>query len=300
MRYRSSYAADPALADRVFDLLDLAFPDVPVSASRRGAEQFGATWESVSTPFVRRSGGSVVSHVGLLSLPLTIQGSRSIVGGIHGVATHPDHRREGHFRALMDELLAYTLERFDTLVLTTVHPEYFEPFGFRVVPESVFRARVERSPSPPDVRQLELAKLEDRALMRQLLEERAPVSNVLGVGPEKAVWAFYEAGSHLRYSPGLDLVIVAEQIGGFLRIYDLVGSSIPPVEQVVAALGDDSNVVLTFFAPDRLGATFEAERHDLQGGPDSLEAGTVNTQLMVRGPLAAEGAALMLPRPARC
>jgi hypothetical protein len=31
----------------------------------------------------------------------------------------------------MEELLQYTAGRYETLILTTEHPEYFEPFGFR-------------------------------------------------------------------------------------------------------------------------------------------------------------------------
>jgi hypothetical protein len=42
--------------------------------------------------------------------------------------------------------LAWCDDRFETLELGTANPEYYEPFGFRVVPEHRFRARVADRP----------------------------------------------------------------------------------------------------------------------------------------------------------
>src|SRR2546426_12136155 len=117
MSYRDSYATNLALCDRVFELLERVFPGV--RAARIGAELLGATWGSVSTPFVRVEDERVVSHVGLLVLPLHVMGRAITVGGVHGVATHPDFRRRGYYRALMEELLPYADQRYQTLVLTT-------------------------------------------------------------------------------------------------------------------------------------------------------------------------------------
>jgi hypothetical protein len=122
---------------------------------------------------------------------------------------------------------------------------------------------------------------------------------VLGTGPERAVWAFYEAGGVLRYSADLDCVVVAERAGGRLRLYDLVAERIPPVGAVLDRLGEPVDEVVAYFAPDQLQARFTLEPHDRAGGPLSLEPGVRNVELMVRGPFPLESAA-MLPRPARC
>src|SRR5690349_17049764 len=102
MGARASYRSDPTLADRVFDLLDRVFPGI--RRARAGGEAFGATWESASTPFVASDGDRIVGHVGLLPLPLVIEGRPTLVGGVHGVATDPDRRRSGVFRRLIGEL----------------------------------------------------------------------------------------------------------------------------------------------------------------------------------------------------
>jgi predicted N-acetyltransferase YhbS len=51
----------------------------------------------------------------------------------------PDHQHRGLFRDALERAMTFASTRFEALMLTTLHREYFEPFGFRVVPESIFR-----------------------------------------------------------------------------------------------------------------------------------------------------------------
>ncbi len=294
----TAYHSDPTLCNRVFSLLEPIFPGV--GQSRKGAEAFGARWEDVSTPFVVEQQGRIVCHVGLMPMPLWVAGSALRCGGVHGVAVEPAFRRRGHFRAAMESLLVEAESRFETLILTTVHREYFEPFGFRPVPESIFRCRSSIAPPGTESRMLDFRRPADLSLMHRLLEERTPVSNVLGVGAEKGSWAFYEYDSPIRYLPDLDVAVIAQQAGDTLRLYDVIGRSIPPLGAIVAAFSSRINEVVVYLSPDRLGGGFAPEPHDLTGGRDALEPGTPDFVLMVRGSFPAEGQPLMLPRPARC
>lgn len=298
MAFRTSYDTVPELGDRIFELLELPFPGV--TTGRRNGEAFGVPWEACSTPFVAWEGGRVVCHVGLLSLPLHVMGRDHLVGGVHGVATHPDHRRRGLFRGAIEELLTYAANQFETLVLTTLHPEYFESFGFRVIPEFVHRAGAVSAASVPDARAVDLTRPEDLGLLHRLLERRVPISRCLGVGAEKACFGFVEFQTSIRYSARLDAAAVFERSGGCLRLYDLVASRIPTLAEVVGLVGEPAEGVLAFFSPDRVTGPFVAEPHDLRGGADALEPGTANWVLMVRGPFAAAGQPVMLPRPSRC
>jgi predicted N-acetyltransferase YhbS len=169
--WRRRYDREPELADRVFGLLESVFPGV--GAARAAAARLGASWESASTPFVREDGDRVIAHVGLLELPLVVEGRSIRVGGVHGVATDPARRRAGLYRSLLDELLAFAADRYETVVLTTAHPEYFRGFGFRVIPEFVFRFPVRRPAAPTRVRTLDVADPADRAIVQRLLRRRA-------------------------------------------------------------------------------------------------------------------------------
>ena len=298
--YRRSYALDPTLCDRVFDLLTTVFYPA-LNEARHAAERFGATWESVSTPFVRFENDCLVSHVGLLTLPLVVRGRPITAGGVHGVATHPEARRRGYYRAIMEALFDYAAPLYETLALTTAHPEYFTPFGFRVVPESVFVRSVPVQRRPGRLRPVDPHGVHDRALVHRLLEARAPHSGLLAVGLDKAVFAFNETGTgQLAYSGALDLLVVSDRVGGTLRLLELIGPTIPSLERLLEEMGGEVSEVVTFFPPDRLGPGFVSRPHDLAGGVYSMDRGGDNTYLMVRGPFAAEGLPLMLSRSARC
>ena len=266
-----SYQSDPTLGDRVFDLLDITFPGI--RDARANGEGFGARWEDSSTPFVVEAAGRVIAHVGLLSIPLRVMGHDVVCGGIHGVATHPDHRHRGLFRDALERAMTFASTRFETLLLTTLHREYFEPFGFRVVPESIFRHRPGVGPTSVPSRALDLQRFDDRELMHRLLAERAPVSDVLGVGPEKASWAFYEYRSAIRYIESVDAAVSADLTNGTLRLYDVVGASIPSIDAIAAAFDAPVTEVVSYLTPDRLGGVFAAEPHDLRGGGRRARAG---------------------------
>ena len=221
-------------------------------AARIVAELLGATWESVSTPFVRVEDGRVVSHVGLLALPLHVMGRAITVGRVHGVATHPDFRRRGYYRALMEELLPYADERYPTLVLTTAHPEYFEPFSFRAVPEQVFTTAVRSRNSPARLRAIDVADPADRRMVHRLLESRAPLSEVLGVGADQAVFAFNEVRGPLWHSDRLDCLMLLDRSGTRLRLYEVIGPRVPSLEALLEVVAGEVEEGITFFPPDRL------------------------------------------------
>jgi predicted N-acetyltransferase YhbS len=138
------YSRDPALLERVMRLLGIVFPFVPdeVDAARR----IGLAWDEVSIPFVVTDGsdGPVIAHVGVLELPLVLEGVSVVAAGLHAVATHPHHRRQGHYRRIMESVIPYVSGRYELALLTTDRPAIYEPFGFRDVGEHRFVG-----PAPP-------------------------------------------------------------------------------------------------------------------------------------------------------
>jgi predicted N-acetyltransferase YhbS len=287
--YRRDYRSDPALLGRVFGLLELAFPGDGLTRREHAARALGCRWDAVSTPFVRFEGDAAVAHVGLLELPLVVSGRERRVGAIHAVATHPERRRRGLYRSLMEEALAHADARYETLVLTTLEPYLYEPFGFRVVGESRFVADCDKPDTAACMRLLDRDDPRDLALLHRLLEERAPVSNRLGVVREHVVFGFDEAYTPLRYDSNGDLLLIYDVVGTTLRIFDVVAKSIPPLGELVVRVPERVERIEVYFGPDRLGARLEPE-------PWTLD----EAFFMVRGPFAAEPGSFMIPRSARC
>jgi len=285
--------SDPQMRQRVYELLDTAWPGI--SEKIRLASAAGAHWHEVSTPFVRFDGPRAISHAGVLEIPLVVDGESLTVAGVHAVCTHPDYRRRGYSRQVMEEALACCDARFKTAILTTDEPLLYTRYGFRVVPEHRFEAevpRVQRRKS--GFRKLSDASPADVALLRRLLRRRAPVSDVLGVLEAGEIFVINEILSRRRferihYAEDLDLVAVYEVTGRTLRLYDLVAADIPSLKAVVARVTADLDRVEIHFTPDRL-----------RVGKVLARATPPGDYLMVRGPFAVEGRPFILPPLARC
>lgn len=284
-----SFSTDPTLSKPLLDLIDTVFPGLGQVAEN--ARALGAPWEAASTPFVIREGERVLSHVGVIELSLIVLGQPTTMGSVHGVATHPDYRHRGYFRQLIEEALQYCAPRYATQILTTEHPEYFEPFGFRVVQEYGFTARIQSTGHKDGLRLLNLHDTQDIALLHRLLATRTPVSQVVGVVNEKAVFCFNEGSRPLYYAADLDVLLCLEQKGSHLTLFDVVGPRLPSLAEIVERLPRAVAEVTLCFSPDRLNVMAEAQpylfEHD---GP---------SYFMVRGPFAAEGHPFSLPRSAR-
>lgn len=286
---RRSFRDDPALRERLFGLLDLAFGE-DLSGQERAARRLGMHWEEVSTPFCRFEADELVSHVGVLELPLVVNGRPLRAGGIHAVATHPARRRRGLYRGLIQDALAWCEPRFDALELCTVQPELYQPFGFRVLPEQRFVGPGPRAPGRDGLRALDYGAAGDLALLHRLLAERAPVSQRLGVAGGAAVLLFDEARRPLHHVPDLDAVLSLELEGDVLRLFDVVAREIPPLAEILARIPAAPARVEVYFAPDRLAAPeLRAEPHVLHG----------SEVFMVRGDFPRPAGPAMLPRTAR-
>jgi hypothetical protein len=248
---------------------------------------------------VIEEGDRVVAHVGLLEIPIRIMGRDLLVGGVHGAATDPRHRRQGHFRALFNQLAGFAGSRYEFLILTTLNPEFFVSFGFCVVPETIGVAGYPRRLASV-ARRLDFANGADLALIHRLIESRTPLSDRFGIGPEKCCWGFVEFGSIIRYAEAADVAVVGEVIDRTLRIYDVLGASVPGAAEIASMWEEPFDRILFFVPTDKIAGDIVTSPHDLSGGPDALEPGTANWVMMIRGPSSLPGPPIFLPRPARC
>ncbi len=288
--YRRSYTDEPGLLERVFSLLDLAF--IGLSAHARALGPLGLRWDQVSTPFLVTDGDQPLAHVGVLEVPMVLEGRERLVGGIHAVCTHPEHRRHGYFRLAMDAALAWCDERYATALLIGGDSGLYEPFGFRLVRESRFVASVSRSDSAQHrrrLRRLDLDQPADLCLLHRLLDERAPVSRRLGVVRDRSVFLFTQGKQPMWYAEGLEAILCFEIADATLRLYDLVAARIPTLQEVIDRIDSPVNRVEVYFTPDQLNASLAPEPHVVDG--DSL--------LMVRGEFPHPQSDVMLPSTAR-
>ena len=284
--FRCSYTEDPTLADRVFALLETWFTGI--GARRREAARLGSLWEECSTPFVYAKDGQVISHVGLLEMPYVIKGERHRLGGVHGVCTLESERRQGHFRRVMEGLLEFCNARFETLELCTENPEYYEPFGFRIIPEQRFVTKVASAGGGDGFRAFDPTRAGEIGRLDCLLRERTPVSQLVGVFDEHDVFKFSQGSKALYYSEELDCFAAFKRSGSRLTLFDVVARKLPSLDALLSQLAHPVGTVEFHFSPDCF---------DVDARPEPFRSdGDI---YMVRGPFAAEGEVFMVPPSAR-
>jgi len=188
----------------------------------------------------------------------------------------------------MEELLEFSASRFETLELGTENPEYYEPFGFRIVPEHRFIARTESPGGRAGFRAFEPDRRSDLELLDRLLDARTPVSNRVGIVAERDVFKFSQGSAGLHYSEALDCLAVLEIDGGRLTLSDVVACKLPTLEALLAEFAHPIDEVEFHFCPDRFEVDARPELFRYDGDC-----------YMVRGPFEAEGETFMVPPPAR-
>lgn len=271
----------------VLTLLDRTWPGA--GARFQHAADLGWSWADHSTPFLAIDRQAPVAHAGVLRVPLRVQGEAHRVNAIHGVCTHPDHRRRGHGHRVLSEALAFCDAQGETTFLNTSIPGYYEPFGFRAIVEQRWRVAPagEHRPGRP----LSWQDEADVALLHALLPERAPLSDALtGVDPGWlfAIDAMLERAV-LTTVPDTDAIVVYGVEGTTVQVFDCVARDLPPLDRLLAALPPARRVALCF-SPDRFAPRLSTP---VAGAYDD---GSV---LMVRGPWPAEHG-VMLPILYRC
>jgi len=277
---------DPRRRGELMALLASAFPSLPVKVD--AARALGFDWDPVTTPFVDHADGRIVSHVGVLDVPLRLDGRAVRVAGIHAVCTLPAYRRRGHYRRAMEQALAFVEPRWELAQLYTDQPELYEPFGFRVVPTLRWEASRPEAPAPVPATARPVDAVADLPELGAALSRRTPISQryaamddgwlfgidaLLSTGDLSLVWRV----------PGHALFVAGRVEAERFTLCDVIGPELPTWTELAPLLPGRGPVRLAF-TPDRF-----PDAHARRLGP----AG--DGFYMVRGPFPLDGQDFAVP-----
>ena len=261
LRLRSGYFDDRAAFRALADLLRETFGIDIGQLDRLGGPDPSAM------PFgYFDAAGRCVANFSAFSMPLLVGGRAVRAAGYQSGAVRPEYRGRGLYRDLMRRAFEWAeAAGFELGILLTDKPALYEPYGFRVVEQHVFQGPVPEKTPAKECRSLSVEDDRDVLLMRSLLAERVPVSNRFAVAEHSEAFllnACFDPAIRLSHMPERNVIVAWRVEGATIHLLDIVGKTIPPTGEIIAALGTDAVDLVVRFPHDRLDWTGEPARYD--------------------------------------
>lgn len=251
MRLLTITAAEREWHEAFHDYVGRVFPGV---SFRRWAAYAG--WQDDYRAFALLDANRIVASASLTRMDVVLHG-RAVRGWQLGaVGTDPSYRRRGLQQRLMQHVLAQT--GAEDLVFLFANDEvldFYPRFGFRRARESVFTADHRVEPGGAPLRILAPDSLADRELLARVAAAAEPSTALFGARGYGSIVLWYVCnfhGEHVRYVPEHDALIVAEQAGSSLLVYDVLARKrFDVAEQLPRLITAPIDRIELFYSPER-------------------------------------------------
>lgn len=194
-------------------------------------------WTDNSVPYTLFDGEQAVSNVFAHRMDFLLNGMPKCFVQLGTVMTHPDYRKQGLLRFLMERVLECWKDRCDGLFLYANETvlDFYPKFGFTQFPE--WEAQKPIVPKKGRVRKLDLACPDDRAVLLEKSQLPNPFSSLALTGSNTTIQFHcdYFLSDNVYYLEDFDAVAVAEQQADTLFCYDIFGEN-GPLEEMLAIL----------------------------------------------------------------
>jgi GNAT superfamily N-acetyltransferase len=243
------------------NLLEESFPGIKANILR--CEKLGFPWHS--KPFLKEEKGEILSHVGFLEYPISIDGKQHRAAALHAVCTKSTYRRQGLASQLIQEALQWAEKQYEFVILYTGIPQFYEKLAFQCVQEYRFHLPCKRTKGSKSLKPL--VSPEDNALFKRCFHTRALLSNCVWIRDNgdiasfNALFATYPTFWSLHYSESIDGIISYEIKEKTLHLYDIIAKEIPSLDLILEHLPTAIDDINFYFSPDRLTQMAVPEPH---------------------------------------
>ena len=252
LTFRQDYFADPAGWRALVDLLQDTFHiDIGVLDGLGGMEPS-------SMPFGWfDADGALAANLSAFSMPMKVNGKLLKVAALQSGAVRPAYQSKGLYRDVMQKAFAWIdANDFDLAMLYTDKPAMYEPYGFKTVPVHKFTGPAPQPGPATPARALDMDRSADVTLLADLINSRAPASNVFSPLSHPAMFlvnAFWDRSITLTLLEAHGAVAAWRRSeSGAFHLLDVAGPAIPSLAAILGALSQNPTAVECFFSPDRL------------------------------------------------
>ncbi len=257
-----NYTNNSELFDSCLNLLDESFPGCKEFALN--GIKYNASWKKASTPFILKEKDEIIAHAGVWPIIFMLNGKEHRSASIHGVCVKASHRGRGHFQQLMQEVMQYVANTFDSSVLFTGKPYLYKNYPYKVMlPEydfilsesNKYNARSHSKNS--DLRMLQWDNADDLNLIYKLLSNRVPLSNQLSLIHENGniLFVLNRMNKKIYYSEALKVLIVYEILDKTLYLKEIISTNQTDISDIIRLILSAENIqvdkIIMQFCPDR-------------------------------------------------
>ena len=216
-------------------------------------------WDDALICYSLADGPEIVANISVYKTDLIISGKRKKALQICSVMTRKDYRGRGLAKKLMDVILEKYDKEFDTIFLlgNKTVLDFYPKFGFKPLLQSKYELNVNIEKSGLDkIRKLDISNAGDLKLIKALVFNRRPISDVLGVENAQSIfmWQCYNNfGYRLYYLEDGDILAVCEQDGQKLHVYDIISKGEVNFNDLLCKIAtEEAKKVIFHFTPDLL------------------------------------------------
>lgn len=233
-------------------------------------------WSQDYTCYSILEDGSMIANAGVYRMEMLIAGAPKTCYQIGAVATHKTRRGEGLSRHIMNFILDQHPGETFFLCANQSVLEFYPRFGFRPLQErQPWSEHCLENPRPGMVR---LDIVSDRQTIDAYLQHRSVYSNHVDCSNAAPVQWFHlltAFADHVYAIPALKTMLVAEQDGHVLNLYDVCATAPVHFIDIAPYLAfDDTREIRFGFNPDWLG--IEPQCRELDDDSTLFVRGEVN------------------------
>lgn len=256
LSFIQNYANNQLEREKLFPLFENVFG---IQASTLADFSNRGLWNKDYRPYTFFDGDRAVSNVSAFPLEMLIDGEIRSCFGIQSVMTDPDYRKNGLMKELFQKMLDDLENKFEGAFLFTSSPELYTPFGFKVMKQHYFKKTIEHQTGYKPASILKMKPLEDAGhlqLLTEIFNKRQPLSkrftpiNYL----HSVYFNLYNPWIYekIYYIEKLNTMVVFEIADRTLRLFDMIGETISPLEELTTYIESPFDSVEFYFNSDLL------------------------------------------------
>ncbi len=217
-------------------------------------------WDNNYRPFSFFDGDTLVSSLCLYTMDMVVLGKSCKIGQFSAVGTLPEYRRKGLNADLTRRALDWARGTHDFFFLfaDTDAQAFYKYCGFRKTEEKKATISITGRKPVGEVVKLDLENDDHRDLIFKFGQNRAPVSNTLGILNARLLmfWCLYFLKENIYYSPEQEIIILLGRNDGVVTVFDIIGKTIPSFSEIYPFIADPSDTSVEFrFMVDQMALT---------------------------------------------